>query len=154
VEIFNLFGDDWDDEWGPEGFHRRTTAIGERLGAKGIGAGLYELPPGERTWPYHYEYGNEEWLLCLAGRPTLRTPDGERELEPGEIVAFPEGPGGAHAVSNRAGEPARLVIFSTRNAPGVVVYPDSDKLAVWPGNADDRMMARRAANVDYWHGES
>ena len=24
----------------------------------------------------------EEWLIVLVGRPTLRTPDGERELEP------------------------------------------------------------------------
>jgi uncharacterized cupin superfamily protein len=153
VDIFNLFGNDWDGEWGPDGYHRRMTRVGARLGGEGVGATLYELPPGQRSWPYHYEYGNEEWLLCLVGRPTLRTPEGERELEPGDIVAFSEGPAGAHQVANRGDEPARFLIVSTKNAPAVAVYPDSGKVATWPGNADDRVIMPRSANVDYWAGE-
>ena len=39
---------------------------------------VYELPPGQSICPYHYELGDEEWLIVLAGRPTLRTPEGEQ----------------------------------------------------------------------------
>jgi hypothetical protein len=38
--------------------------------------------------------------------------------------------------------------------PAVAVYPDRDKIGVWPGNPDDEVMLRRAdGNVDYWAGE-
>jgi len=79
------------DESRPEGFRRLHLSIGALVGASQIGATLYELPPGQRICPYHYEYNNEEWMLVLEGRPTLRTPSGERELRPGDVVAFPEG---------------------------------------------------------------
>ena len=32
--------------------------------------------------------------------PTLRHPEGEDDLEPWDVVFFPPGPGGAHAVRN------------------------------------------------------
>ena len=51
---------------------------------------------------------------------------------PPDIVCFPAGPDGAHKVSNRQSETARIVIFSTKNEPAVAVYPDSDKIGVWP----------------------
>lgn len=154
---FNLFGDDWDQERKREdpGYTWQAATVGERIGAEKIGASLYELPPGQKSFPYHYEYGNEEWLICIAGRPTLRTPDGERELQPGDTVCFKEGPEGAHQVINRTDEPARVLILSTTHEPSVAVYPDSDKIGVWPGlGSEDRLMAPRSANVDYYHGEN
>ena len=66
----------------------------------------------------------------LAGRPTLRHPGGEDELEPGDIVCFPDGPEGAHKFTNRADETARLMILSSFARPAVAVFPDSDKLGV------------------------
>ena len=56
---------------------------------------MYDLDPGESVCPYHYEHPEEEWLLVLAGRPTLRDPDGEHELAEGDLVCFLEGPDGA-----------------------------------------------------------
>jgi uncharacterized cupin superfamily protein len=154
VEVFNLYGDEWDDEWGPAGFHRRMTRVGARLGAAKLGATLYELPSGERTWPYHYDYGNEEWLVVVSGTPTLRTVEGERELQAGDVVSFLEGPGGAHQVINRAHTAARVLILSTKVVPSVVVYPDSDKIGVSTGNPEDRLIVKRDAAVDYWDGEA
>jgi hypothetical protein len=47
------------------------------------------------------------------------------------------------------------MMFSSAREPSVAVYPDSDKLGVWPGNAADNVMIRRAdGKVDYWQGES
>ncbi len=120
-----------------------------------LGATVYELPPGEKSFPYHYEYANEEWLLVVAGRPTLRTPEGEHELAPGDVVCFPEGPEGAHQVRNGTEDPVRIVFLSTKRTPAVAVYPDSDKLDIWlaGGNRKDSLLVRRDSAVDYWHGE-
>jgi uncharacterized cupin superfamily protein len=137
----------------PEGFRGRFARIGQLLGGTRIGATLYELAPGERICPYHYEYNNEEWLLVVDGEPTLRTPAGKRELRAGDVVVFPEGPSGAHDVANATSERVRVVMLSTKNRPDVTVYPDSDKIGVWPGNDDDSIIVRRSSGVDYWNGE-
>jgi uncharacterized cupin superfamily protein len=152
TEPFNLFSDDWDREQDRDGYRHRTTAIGKRLGAEVLGASTYELPPGERTFPYHWELGCEEWLLCIFGRPTLRDPDGERELAPGDVVCFPEGRRGAHQVRNDSGEPARVLVFSTKTRVAVAGYPDSDKLLVHaPGELE--VMLRDNPPLDYWDRE-
>jgi uncharacterized cupin superfamily protein len=73
--------------------------------------------------------------LVLAGAVLVRTPAGEQELTVGEIACFAPGPPGAHKVSNRGELPAQIVMFSSAREPSVTVYPDSDKLGVWPGRA-------------------
>ena len=88
------------------GFRLRGTSIREALGGELIGGTLYEFDPGEQLWPYHFHRGNEEWLVVVAGTPSLRTPDGERELRPGDVVGFPEGEAGAHTLYNRSDGPS------------------------------------------------
>jgi len=154
MEIFNLFGEqDWDDENDREGFRHRSTAIGRRLGAELLGGSLYEIPPGEKTWPYHYELGCEEWLIAISGRPTLRGPEGERELEPGDVAVFPEGPAGAHQVFNRSDEPCRVVILSSKSSVAIVHYPDSGKVGLWTDSDGYQAMLRSEPDLDYWEGE-
>ena len=133
-----------------EGFLHRRVRVHHELGASILACSLYELPPGERTFPYHLHWNNEEWLIVVSGEPTLRTPEGERVLKAGDVVAFPQGEAGAHAVANRSTAPARVVIFGTRRH-GSVVYPDSDKLGAGPPH--DRRYFRRGDAVDYWTGE-
>ena len=117
TDVFNIFDGALDDERDLPGWSWRRAIVGEKLGAQKLGASLYELEPGEKTFPYHYEYGAEEWLLVVAGEPTLRTPDGEQVLRPGDTVCFPEGPGGAHQVRNDTDVPIRVLIFSTKALP-------------------------------------
>jgi uncharacterized cupin superfamily protein len=133
---------------------RNRVRLGPLLGAARLGATLYELPPGQSISPYHYEYGNEEWLLVVSGTPLLRHPDGEDELAAGDVVCFAEGPEGAHKVTNRTDETARVLMLSTVSDPSVAVYPDSDKIGVWPGDPSDNVMIRRQSGVDYWVGEA
>jgi len=137
----------------PDGFGFSFARLAPELGAKLVGATIYELPPGQTTFPYHYEYGCEEWLLVVSGRPTLRDPEGEHELEPGDVVCFPEGPEGAHAVTNKTEEPARIVILSTKGFPAVAVYSKREKIGLWTGNDADDVMIRRESGVDYWDRE-
>jgi uncharacterized cupin superfamily protein len=137
----------------PEGYRRGHARVGEAIGSRRIGGTVYELPPGESAWPYHYELGDEEWLIVLDGRVAVRTPEGEEELERGDVVCFPEGADGAHKVVNRATEPAHVLMLSTRREPAVAVYPDSDKVGVFTDDPGASVMVRRASTVDYWDGE-
>jgi uncharacterized cupin superfamily protein len=137
----------------PAGYRSAAADIGKAVGAKALATKVYELPAGESVCPYHYEY-EEEWLLVLSGTVVVRTPQGEEELAAGEIVCFPPGPVGAHKATNRGDATARIVMFSSAREPAVAVYPDSDKIGVWPGNSDDEVMLRRTdGKVDYWDGE-
>jgi uncharacterized cupin superfamily protein len=133
-----------------EGFLHRRVRVHHELGAQLLACSVYELPPGERTFPYHLHWNNEEWLVVVSGTPTLRSPDGEHELSVGDVVHFPEGDAGTHGVSNRTETPARVAIFATRNH-GSVRYPDSDKLGAGPPH--ERLFFRRGDAVDYWDGE-
>lgn len=124
----SIWGDDWTslgEEPHEGGAKSRRLPRGD-----GLGATLYELPPGAPGGNYHFHHGHEELLLVLRGRPTLRTPDGERELDEGEVVHFERGPDGAHAVSNGTGDPVRYVMASTLASPDAVEYPDSGQLSV------------------------
>jgi len=137
----------------PQGFRRHHLQIGPLIDASRIGATLYDIPPGERLGPYHYEHNNEEWLLVIEGRPALRTPNGEYELGAGDVVAFPDGPEGAHGISNPTTDAARILMLSTKRSPAVAVYPDSDKIAIWRID-EDGIIVKRAAATDYWEDET
>jgi uncharacterized cupin superfamily protein len=141
------------DPGDPEGFRSGIARVGQAVGGEAIAVKVYELPAGERLCPYHYEY-EEEWLVVLEGEVELRTPEGVRTLAAGEIVCFPPGAQGAHQASNRGREAARVMMFSSAREPAVAVYPDSDKIGVWPGRSEDKVMLRRGDGaVDYWDGE-
>jgi uncharacterized cupin superfamily protein len=152
-DVFNILGDDWDAESDREGYRHRSVAIGKRVGGELLGGSVYELPPGEKTWPYHWETVSEEWLLVVSGTPTLRSPDGERELRAGDVVAFPRGPRGAHGVENRSGEPARIVIFSTKGPLDAVHYPDTGKVGLWTAESGYVAITREQPDLDYWDVE-
>jgi uncharacterized cupin superfamily protein len=90
----------------------------------------------------------------LDGAIEVRVPDGQEAVGRGDIVCFRPGPAGAHKLTNRGEDPARVLMFSSARDPSVAVYPDSDKIGVWPGNPLDKVMLRRAdGSVDYWDGE-
>ncbi|MET0850523.1 MAG: cupin domain-containing protein [Candidatus Rokuibacteriota bacterium] len=115
-------------EWEAELPGLRGVRVGAAAGAEKLGATLYEVDPGGRVSPLHIHHGNEELLFVIAGRPILRTPDAERELEPGEVVAFLSGRRGAHQILNHSATPARVLIVSTMRYPEVVEHPDSNNV--------------------------
>jgi uncharacterized cupin superfamily protein len=132
----------------PEG----RVDVGGALGSTATLMFIYDLAPGESSSPYHYEY-DEEWLLVVDGKVVLRAPDGEHTLERGDLVRFPPGPAGAHKVMNRSESPARTLLFSSARVPAVSVYPDSDKIGVWPGDEADELIFKRGTAVPWSEGE-
>jgi uncharacterized cupin superfamily protein len=120
----NIWTDTWDaaeEDWSGGGaVLKRLPRAAER---PGLGATVYELDPGDFV-VYHFHHAWEELLVVLRGRPTLRTPEGERELAEGESVHFPLGADGAHGLKNETAEPTRILMASTISSPEIVEYPD------------------------------
>jgi uncharacterized cupin superfamily protein len=145
IEKVNILSVELDEPLDEAGFRHVATELGPRLGARRIGASVYEAEAGTPIWPYHYHHGIEEWLYVIAGAPVLREPAGERTLAPGDLVCFPAGHIGAHTLRG----PGRFVIFATGHhvEPYLSVYPDSDKVSGPDG------ILLRASAVGYWHGE-
>ena len=126
--------------------------VARAVGSSSTTMFVYDVAPGQGSSPYHYEY-EEEWLLVVDGTLVVRTPDGEHTLERGDLVRFPPGPAGAHKVMNRSDSPARTLMFSSARMPAVSVYPDSDKIGVWPGDEADDLIFRRGTAVPWSDGE-
>ena len=145
----------------PAPFTARHAAVGRQAGARQLGASVYELAPGESVCPFHFHHANEELLVVLSGRASVRTAAGCATLGPGEVLAFPAGACGAHRVDNAGDDSARVLIVSTMHAPDIVEYPDSNKLmarsqaaGARPIAADAlRLVLPRDAAVGYYDGE-
>lgn len=150
VNVFSVPAEDAGER--PAGYRHRKAQLGPALGAEQLGATVYEIDPGNSVCPYHYEGCEEEWLLVLTGTPTLRDADGERELSPGDLACFVEGPTGAHKVTNRSDAPARIMMLSSipRSDISICVYPDSEKVSVYPPGK----IFPFSEAVRYWHGET
>jgi uncharacterized cupin superfamily protein len=149
----NLFGDEWEGGRERPGWQWKHLPVGRKLGAEQIGASLYELAPGQRTFPYHWHAVKEEWLVVLLGQPTLRVPSGDRRLVAGDVVLFKRGPEGAHSIRNDTEEPVRLLMLSSnQDTPGEIsFYPDSGKVGLW--GVGIRKILDENAELDYFHGE-
>jgi uncharacterized cupin superfamily protein len=145
VRKTNVFAAELDQTSEREGFRWRAKWIGRELGSAQIGISQFELAAGERTWPYHFHHGTEEWLIVLDGTPTLRTPDGERTLRRGDVTCFVPGPDGAHQLRG----PGTVLLLSANRVPDTLEYLDSGKLGARPPGK----IFRTTDAVDYWDGE-
>jgi uncharacterized cupin superfamily protein len=140
------------DEDLPAGHRFGRTMVGQAVLATLTGLSVYELPPGERTWAYHYELNREEWLLVVAGEVVVRTPGGDRSLRAGDVICFPPGAEGAHQVRNESDAVARFAMPSSWAREGyVAIRPDSNTaLIVGPGF---RQIVPLDEDLCYWDRE-
>jgi uncharacterized cupin superfamily protein len=123
IHRLNFLEDDpWDEVEDDLGI--RSRWFGHPFGTDMLGASLRELAPGSPGDWLHMHYGVEEMFFVLSGTPTVRTPEGEERLSPGDVVYFPEGREGLHVFSNPTDEPARILAISTKRFPDVVAYPE------------------------------
>jgi uncharacterized cupin superfamily protein len=153
VDVVNLDTQEWERTEEREGWRSKDAWIGARLEAELIGGSLYELESGNKLWPYHTHHANEEWLIVVRGRPTLRTHEGEQELREGDVVCFRRGKDGFHQVLNRTDSPIRVLMLSTLITPDIVEYPDSGKIGSRSVAGERILLARPGPDLDYWEGE-
>lgn len=152
----NLNDPEFDEHREHPGFQCHRVRLGRQAGAEWLGLSLWEIPPGQAAYPYHYHLGEEELIVILAGQPSLRTTDGWRELPEGEIVSFLLGEAGAHQIVNRTDTPVRMLAFSTSGAPDIVIRPDSGTLGVFerrPEGGGLYSHFRAGDAIDYFEGE-
>jgi len=138
------------------GFRCQRARLSRQAGSDRLGLSLWEVPPGEAAYPYHYHLAEEELVLVLDGQPSLRTPDGWRDLQKGEVVPFLRGEQGCHQLVNRTEETVRFLAFSTNGEPDIVIRPDSGTLGAYERLSDGgglRAVFRAADTVDYYEGE-
>ena len=152
----NIFEPEFDEIRDRPGFRALRARVGKQAGSERLGASVWEVQPGEAAYPYHLHLGEEELIIVLVGRPSLRAPHGWRELEPGEVVSFPRGEAGAHQLVNRTGETVRFLAISTNGDPDIVLYPDSGKVGAaerQPSGGGFRKFFRISDAVEYHDGE-
>jgi uncharacterized cupin superfamily protein len=151
----NVFDDEWQEGYPQKEGYRANY---KRVKAGNLAVGVYELLPGQTQCPYHFHHGNDELLVVLRGAPTLRTPEGDSELQSGDAVPFAAGREGAHQVYNRTAEPVRYMIAAHHVSPEIVEYPDSGKLAAMAYSESHRGGPLRTWHrfddgVDFFDGE-
>jgi uncharacterized cupin superfamily protein len=153
----NVHGDDLEPFVDRPPFSARRKRLVDPAAAR-IGASVWEIAPGSTQIPYHFHHLQEELVVVLHGRLVLRTPSGERELREGDLVHFPTGPEGAHALRNDTDEPARVLWISELADAEIAEYPDSGKVRVVTRGASqtgDRLATqfRLADDAAYLEGE-
>jgi uncharacterized cupin superfamily protein len=153
----NIYRPKFDEPRDRDGFRARRARVGRQLRTRGLGVSLWEIPPGEAAYPYHYHLVEEELIVVISGRLRLRTPEGWRDLAEGDVVSFPVGEDGAHQLMNDAAEPARMLSLSTQSGSEICIYPDSGKLGAFGDRPDGDglyKLFRFDDEVDYWEGET
>jgi uncharacterized cupin superfamily protein len=83
------------------------------------------LEPGAWSSQRHWHEGEDELLIMLTGRAVLFEDDGETELVPGDIAAWPKGEPNGHHLVNRSAEPCSFVCVSAGKELGGA-YSDID----------------------------
>lgn len=152
----NINAPDFDEPREQDGFRVRRARVGHQLGAERLGVSVWELPPGQAVGPYHYHLAEEELVVVLEGKPSLRDSGGWRELEEGEVSSFPRGERGAHQLMNRSAGVVRLLALSTHGDPDILLYPDSGKLGAverLPKGGGLRKFFRLSDDVSGYDGE-
>jgi uncharacterized cupin superfamily protein len=139
-------------------FGARARPLGRNAGAGKLGCTLYELPPGKRSFPFHYHLANEEAIYILDGEATLRLGDREIAVHAGDYIALRVGPDHAHQLINNSGSAIHYLCMSTLQYPEIAMYPDSRKfgaisMSTEPGGAPFRQLHRLGESLPYYDGE-
>lgn len=140
----------WADELNQGAFGQRRKALGS---TGKMSAGLWELPPGKKSFPFHMHYVNEEALFVVSGTAKVRTPEGLVSISAGDWVMFPAGDG-AHQLINDGSEPMTYLALGVSVGVDVVEYPDSGKITASVfGPERKRFVFKKDSQVDYFDGE-
>jgi len=156
----NIYANEWDAHEDHPGYEWDRIRLARRLGGELLGASIYVLGPGQKSFPYHLHHANEEMLIVLEGAVTVRTHEGEQTAVRGDTLIFKRGPEGAHQVINASADEARILMISTMVEPDVTEYPDSGKVGVFagrapgePGRATLWKYLDATTELDYFDGE-
>jgi uncharacterized cupin superfamily protein len=150
----------WDRrEHGPQIIEERHVSL--RMAARQLSYGLTRIPPGGRSFPFHFHHDNEETFIVVSGTGQIRLGEETRPIRAGDIISCPPGPAGAHQFINDGPEALEYLAIGTMHQPDLGEYPDSGKINIMAGTAAGEDKAgrtfsgifRKGDTVDYWDGE-
>jgi uncharacterized cupin superfamily protein len=142
-------------------FHLEIARVGTELGSRKLGFNVTVIPPGKKSWPFHFHHANEEMFFILEGRGTIRIGGARHKIARGDFISLPAGRSFAHQILNTSRAPLRYLAVSTMEATDVAEYLDSGKLGIFAGAPPGRAAAKGATRhftrvadgVPYWEGE-
>src|SRR5947209_17398171 len=91
---------------------RWQRKVGEAAGLSELGARHVVLEPGAWSSQRHWHEAEDELLVMLTGTAVLVEDDGETELKPGDVAAWPKGVRNGHQLINRSHDPCSFVCVS------------------------------------------
>jgi uncharacterized cupin superfamily protein len=143
-----------DAEWTKAMDHGKFAGRRKALAGDKLACGLWELPPGKRSFPLHVHHVTEEAMYVISGHAKVRTSDGETAIGPGDWISFPAG-GPAHQLVNDGAEPMVYLAIAATFGHDIVEYPDSGKVAasIGGGPSRRRFIFRAKDQPDYFEGE-
>jgi len=120
----------------PDPFHREVQGrwwkrIAKAAGLTEMGASHVTLEPGAWSSQRHWHDDEDEMVIMLTGRAVLVEDDGEHEVGPGDVLAWPKGIKNGHHLINRSDEPCTFVAISA-GPHGTGGYSDIDM--IWTGD--------------------
>lgn len=141
----------WTDALSQGAFQQQRKGLSS---SSALGASLWRLPPGKKSFPFHAHHVTEEALFVISGTAKVRTPDGLTAIGPGDYVSFEAG-GGAHQLVNDGTTDLVYLGLSLGKGFDIVEYPDSGKIACAVGAfpSGQRFMFKKDSQVGYLDGE-
>lgn len=133
----------------PEYAWHTSQALSEQAQSKHLHFSVRRLDPGKYSYPYHFHRNAEEMFVMMSGNAMLRTPDGFKELQPGDTVFFEMGPTGAHQLYNHTTSVCEYLDIRTEAGIDICEYPDSGKVNILP----EGTLFEMKDEVDYFKGE-
>ncbi len=114
---------------------------------------FYDIPPQKSNYPYHYHTNTTEVFYIISGHGTLKTPEGDRIIQAGDVVICPPYEKGAHKITN-ASETEMLTYLDVDTSSGtdIAFYPDSGKVGVL-AHGHYSAFFKRADEAAYYEGE-
>ncbi|MCL2575332.1 MAG: cupin domain-containing protein [Defluviitaleaceae bacterium] len=101
-------------------------------------ASFVEVPVGKSSYPYHWHSIAEEIFYIISGKGRLRTFYGEKDVKAGDMICFPTGEKGVHAIENASDdEPLVYIDFATNPKTDIAVEPDTNQVMIYGKHIPD-----------------
>ena len=91
-----------------------------------------EVPVGKCSYINHWHNIAEEVFYIISGQGKLRTYCGEKDVKAGDMLCFPAGVKGVHAISNSsATEPLIYIDFAANPKTDIAIAPDTNQAWIY-----------------------
>ena len=135
IDNFRLFSD--------------ISRVKKGINPQNLNFDLRQLNTGQYNAAYHFHRYAEELFMIVSGSASLRTPEGIKIVNSGDLIFFEKGKTGAHQLYNHTTEPCIYLDVRVFIGHDICEYPDSNKLFIVPTYE----IFNKDSQVEYFSGE-